>query len=139
MNKFKILSVFTSMLFFYLFYLLLFYADSFLKDLGLEGSDVSSFIARRAAMLMLGAGVLMFFARNIVNPQARQAISLSICTTMLGLALSGMYEYNRGFVGGGIVGPIVIELGLFASFIYVIYSDKVKVKYLKHKKLDVNI
>ncbi len=63
MNKFKILSTFTSLLCLYLFYLLFFSASSFLNDLGVEGAEVAYFISRRAAVLMLGISVLMFFAR----------------------------------------------------------------------------
>lgn len=123
MNKFKILSTFTSLLCLYLFYLLFFSASSFLNNIGVEGTEVAYFISRRAAVLMLGISVLMFFARNVPNSQARQAISLSIGVTMLGLAFSGGYELNRGFVGSGIIGAIVIESILCISFLYVCFSD----------------
>lgn len=126
MNKFKIVSTFTSVLCLYLFYLLFFSAHSFLNDLGIEGTEVTYFISRRAAILMLGISVLMFFARNVPNSSARQAISLSICVTMLGLALSGIYEFNRGFVGSNILGAIVIEVILCSSFFYIWFSDRYK-------------
>ncbi|CAM3082766.1 hypothetical protein [Moritella viscosa] len=126
MNKFKILSTFTSLLCFYLFYLLFFSAHSFLNDLGVEGTEAAYFISRRAAILMLGISVLMFFGRNIPNTQARQAICLSIGVTMLGLAFSGMYELNRGFVGSDIIGAIVIESILCISFFYIWLSGRLK-------------
>ena len=128
MNIFKILSTFTSLLCLYLFYLLFFSAHSFLSDLGVEGTETAYFISRRAAMLMLGISVLMFFARNTLKSQARQAISLSICVTMFGLALSGIYELNRGFVGSSIIGAIVIESILSTSFFYVWFSDRHEVQ-----------
>ncbi len=133
MNKFKIISMFTSLLCLYLFYLLFFTASSFLNDLGVEGTEAAYFISRRAAILMLGISVLMFFARNIPNSQARQAISLSIGVTMLGLALSGGYELNRGFVSSDIIGAIVIESTLCISFFYVCFSDWLQNKN-KHAK-----
>lgn len=119
MNMYKILSIFTSLLCLYLFYLLLFSASSFLQSLGVEETESAFFVSRRAAMLMLGISVLMFFTRNAPNTRARQAICLSIGVTMLGLAFCGIYEFNRQFVGSGIIGPIVVELILSASFFYV--------------------
>jgi len=123
MKLFKILSTLTSLLCLYLFYLLFFSAESFFNDLGIEGTEATYFISRRAAILMLGISVLMFFARNIPNSIARQAISLSIIVTMFGLALNGMYELNREFVSNDIIGAIVIELILSISFFYAYYSD----------------
>lgn len=128
MNKFKILSMFTSLLCFYLFYLLFFSAHSFMNDLGIEGTEAAYFISRRAAVLMLGISVLMFFVRNVPNCQARQAISLSISITMLGLALSGIYELNRRFVGNNILSAILIESALCISFFYVWFSSRVESK-----------
>lgn len=126
MNIYKILSTFTSLLCLYLFYLLLFSAHSFMNDLGLEGTEATYFVCRRAAILMLGISVLMFFGRNIPNSQSRQAICLSIGVTMLGLAMSGAYELNRDFVSSGIVGPIFVESILGISFFYVWFSSKRK-------------
>ncbi len=124
MNKFKLLSLFTSALCFYLFYLLLFSPQSFLADLGVEGSEAAYFVSRRAAMLMLGISILTFFIRSLPHSQARQAIALSICITMSGLALAGSYELLRGFVGQDILTAIVIETILAASFLYIWFANR---------------
>jgi len=124
MSKFKILSLFTSLLFLYLFYLLFFSADQFFSDLGIEATETAYFMCRRAAMFMLGISVLMFFARNIPSSPARQAISISIAVTMLGLALTGMYEFNRGFVSNDIFISIIVETILCVSFLYIWFTDR---------------
>ncbi len=102
-----------------------------MNDLGIEGTEVAYFISRRAAVLMLGISVLMFFARNVPNCQARQAISLSISMTMLGLALTGLYELNRGFVGSNILSAILIESALCISFFYVWFTSRYEAKYIE--------
>ncbi|MCJ8296127.1 MAG: hypothetical protein MJK15_17115 [Colwellia sp.] len=113
---FKILALFTSLLCFYIFYLLFRTPEKFLFDVGVTGSEAAYFVARRAAMLMLGISVLMFCARNLKNGRARQAIVLSLVVTMSSLALLGSYEFSRGFVNEGIIGAIVIESMLAMAF-----------------------
>ncbi|MCP3926424.1 MAG: hypothetical protein GY714_28010 [Desulfobacterales bacterium] len=127
MNKFKILSVFTSVLCLYLFYLLFFSPQSLFSDLGIKGTEASYFICRRASMLMLGISVLTFLARGIPHSQAMQAISLSVCVTMLGLAMTGTYELMRGFVSNDILISITIESTLSISFFYIWFSNRRKV------------
>lgn len=128
MNIFKISCIFTAVLCFYLFTMLFFTPQSFFADLGIEGTESAYFVARRAGMLMLGVSVLMFFARNVPPSQARQAISLSICATMLGLAFAGTYEFTRGFLGNDILIAIVLELILFVTFLYHWFSNKQQLK-----------
>jgi hypothetical protein len=119
MKKFKMLSMCTSALCFYLFCSFLFAPQSFLADLGIEGTETAYFVGRRASMLMLGFSVLLFLGRNTAHSPARQAIALSICVAMLGLSLTGIYEFTRGFVANGILIPIAVELVLAASYFYI--------------------
>ncbi len=128
MKKFKILSIFTSVLCFYLFCILFFFPQSFFTDMGIEGNETAYFLARRASMLMLGISVLMFFARSIPHSQARQAISLGICVTMSGFAMTGTYEFMRGFIGNNILPAIIVESSLSISFFYIWLSNKYKRK-----------
>ncbi len=129
-NLFKILTSFTSLLCCYLFYLLCFSAQSFLFDLGVEGSEAAYFVSRRAGMLMLGISVLMFFSRNASHSQTRQAIALSIAVTMFGLAMASTFEFVRGYVNSAIFGAIVIESILALSFLYIWVSNYKQAKAL---------
>ncbi|KGJ86821.1 hypothetical protein [Colwellia psychrerythraea] len=121
---FKILALFTSLLCFYIFYLLFKTPENFLSDVGVTGSEAAYFVARRAAMLMLGVSVLMFFSRNLQNGQARQAIALSLVVTMSSLALLGSYEFSRGFVNEGIIGAIIIESMLAMAFFTIWFVNR---------------
>ena len=127
MSKFKALSIFTSVLCLYLFYLLFFDPQTLFSDLGIEGSQTAYFMSRRASMLMLGISVLTFFARGIPQSQAMQAISLSVCVTMFGLAMTGMYEFIRGFVSNDIFISIIIESILSLSFFCLWFSNRQKI------------
>jgi hypothetical protein len=80
---------------------------------------------------MLGFSVLLFLGRNTSHSPARQAIALGICVAMLGLSLTGIYEFTRGFVASGILIPIAIELVLAASYFYVWLINRHKVGELR--------
>ncbi|MCP3943791.1 MAG: hypothetical protein GY710_20250 [Desulfobacteraceae bacterium] len=126
MNKFKILSIFTSVFCLYLFGLLCFFPQSLLNDLGIAGSETAYFISRRTSVLILGISALTFLARNITHSKAIQAISLSVCVSMIGLAITGTYELIRGFVSNDILISIFTESVLSISFFYIWFSDRQK-------------
>jgi len=123
-NFFKLLSIGTAILFAYLFLTLLLNSESFLAGLGLESSEASSFLAKRASMFMLGISVLMFGLRGLTQSKARQVICLATGITMLGLAFLGAYELSIGTVNSSILTAIIIEMILFVSFIIIIYMDR---------------
>ena len=110
LNKFKVMSVLTSALYFYLFVSLLLFPESFCKDLGITGSESLYFVARQASTLMLGLSVLLFLVRNTPPSAVRQAIAFSVGVNMAGFALSGSFELIRGFVNTSILNAIVIEV-----------------------------
>jgi peptidoglycan/LPS O-acetylase OafA/YrhL len=109
MNVYKVVSLFTSVLFLYLFVVALFFPGSFFIDVGVEAGDAAYFITRRAAMFMLGIAVLLFSARNLQPSHARQCIVGATAVTMSGLAIMGTYEFLRGFVDEGIFMAIGVE------------------------------
>ena len=115
--SFKILAIFTSLLCFYIFYLLFSSPDKFLFDIGLTGNEAAYFVARRAAMLFLALSALMFGVMNLENGLARQAILLSLVVMMSSLALLGSYEFLRGFVNEGLMPAIIIESVLALAFL----------------------
>lgn len=123
-NFFKVLSIATSILFIYLFIQLFLNSVSFVKGLGLQPSEASSVLARRASMFMLGISVLMFGARNLSHSQARQIICLATGITMLGLSCMGTYEFIRGAVNSSIFIAIIIETLLWISFGIIIFKNR---------------
>ena len=123
---FKIICILTSLLFAYLFFTLLIDSESFLKGLGLESSVSTFFLARRASIFMLGISVLLLFAMNLSHSKARQIICLATGITMLGLSLTGIYEFINGSINSTIIPPIIIEIILGFSFLIVIFINRKK-------------
>jgi hypothetical protein len=115
-NTYQIVSYLTSALYFYLFVMLLFFPSSFLNDIGIKTTESADFLARRAAMLMLGFAILAFFGRKTSISPARQVMALAISVNMAGFALMGLFEFWRGFVNAGILTAVTIE-----SFVAVAY------------------
>jgi hypothetical protein len=124
MNLFKIVSIATSALFVFLAIQLLFMSDSFVNDLGLQASESTSVLARRAAMFMVGISVLMFAARNLSHSKARQIICLATGITLFGLACMGSYEFIQGTVNSSIFIAITIETVLWISFGIVMFKNR---------------
>lgn len=92
-------------------------------DLGLEGNEASDFLAKRASVLMLGFGVLLLLARNIDDRNGRFAVSSSVAVCMLGLAYMSGSGILRGLVGGGMIPPLVIEILVGLSFVFLAVSN----------------
>jgi len=113
---YKILCIATSILFIYLFVLLFFMSDTFIKDIGLAPSLATLVLARRTAILMLGFSVLTFGSRNLLPSKERQIICLTIATIFLGLSCMGIFEFVQGNINASIIPPIVIETILWLSF-----------------------
>lgn len=122
--SYKILSIATSILFIYLFFLLFFNSESFLQDLGLEPSLAGIVLARRAAMFMLGIAILSFVSRNLASSKARQFICLSIAVSMFGLSCMGAYEYQQGNINSSIMLAITIETILWISYGLIAFGDR---------------
>jgi len=115
-TTYRIVSYIATLLYLYLFSILLFAPQSLLKDIGVAGNESAYFLARRASMLMLGFAILSFNGRNASCSIARQAITLSISISMAGLAVLSYFEYLRGFAGKGI-----LPAGAIESVLAVIY------------------
>jgi hypothetical protein len=113
---FKILSAATGALCTYLFVVLLFFPASFLADVEVAASASADFLARRAAMMMLGLAVLSLRGLTAPPSPARQAIVLAVCVTMGGWAALGSWEVGRGFAGHGLLFPIGVETTLCLAY-----------------------
>jgi hypothetical protein len=123
-NFYKVVSIITSLLFAYLFFTLLLNSESFLKDLGLQSSVTTYFIARRASIFMLGISVLMFGSKDLPHSKARQIICIATGITMLGLSCMGSYELIMGNVNSSILTAIFIETILWISFGIIIFMNR---------------
>lgn len=121
---YKLLCIGTSLLFIYLFVLLFFMSDSFIRDIGLEPSLATLVLSRRTAMFMLGISVLTFAARNLRPSKERQIICFSIAIVLFGLSCMGTYEFMQGNINASIIPPIAIETILWLSFGGVAFLDK---------------
>jgi hypothetical protein len=115
-NTYQIMSYLTAALYFYLFVMLLFFPGSFLNDLGIQSNESADFLARRAAMLMLGFAVLVFLGRKVSDSMARQVMAIAVSINMAGFAVMGLVEFGRGFANAGILMAVIIELILAVSY-----------------------
>jgi hypothetical protein len=115
-NTYQIVSCLTAALYLYLFVMLLCFPGSFLKDVGIETTASADFLARRAAMLMLGFAVLSFWGRKISHSFARKVMALAISVNMTGFAVMGLVEFGRGFANSGILTAVTIESILAVAY-----------------------
>ena len=83
----------------------------------ITGDPVGDFLARRAAMLFVALAVMCWASRDAAPSAARNAIALGLAVGMIGLALTGAYEFVRGYVGIGIWLAIFTELAIAAAFL----------------------
>ncbi|MBN2118894.1 MAG: hypothetical protein JW730_20160 [Anaerolineales bacterium] len=113
---YKILSWATALLYFYLFVSLLFFPDSFIRDMGLTGSETTFILARRVSMLMLGFSALAMLGASAPHSVARQALVLAISINMTGFATMSVYEYVRGTVNNSILQAATIETFLAVAY-----------------------
>ncbi len=117
MLNFKNVSLATVALTSVLFGLLLLVPDFIFFIFGIEGGEAARLLSRRAAMLFLGLAILSYFGRNAEHSIMRQAVCLGMAASMFGLALTGTYEFVRGYAGGGILLAVVAEIGFGAAYV----------------------
>lgn len=113
--NFRSLSIATALLAFTLSACLFFSPALIFTLFGIESNTSAVLIAKRAAMLFLGLGVLSSLARNAPHSELRQVVLASAGVTMLSLALLGLFEYTTGHAGHGILVAVAGELGFAAS------------------------
>jgi hypothetical protein len=81
-----------------------------------DGAAVGDFLAKRAGMLFLGLAALLYASRDAGVSTARTAISPGLAVAMGGLAVTGVYEFVRGYAGPGIWLAILAETGFAAGY-----------------------
>jgi hypothetical protein len=113
------LSVFSSILFTVLAFILMFAPVLMLSAWGVELTDSSGLVSRRIAALYTGIGVMFFFARNAAYSATRTALIVGTITACLILATLGVYEFLAGHASSGILISVLIEVVLILAFLYV--------------------
>lgn len=113
------LSVFSSILFTVLAFILMFAPVVMLSAWGVELADSVGLVTRRIAALYAGLAVMFFFARNAEHSPIRTALIVGTITACSLLALLGVYEFATGHASGGILGSVLIEVVLILAFLYV--------------------
>ncbi len=124
MLNYRLISLLSSSISFALFMCLLFLPEPIFWLFQIEGSESAYFISRRASILFLGYAVISYFSRFAENSEIRQAIILGYMFLWLGLAVLGLFEFLRAYVGVGIFLAIIAETFLFISYLSIWLSSK---------------
>lgn len=110
MIPFRSLAVALSVAFTLLFVVLAFFGDSYLMTYGVAPNAASDFITLRAAPMFLGLSAVFYLIRDAEPGPVRHAVCTGTALMFVGIALTGLYEYGRGFAGFGIVLAAMAEL-----------------------------
>lgn len=84
---------------------------------GIQYSYPVGLIARRAAALFLGFGVMFVLARDAQPSDTRTALTVGLSVACLALAALGVYEFATGHAGVGILSAVVVEVTLAVLFL----------------------
>ncbi|MDR7377237.1 peptidoglycan/LPS O-acetylase OafA/YrhL [Rhodoferax ferrireducens] len=85
---------------------------------GVDLSDSTGLMGRRAAALYAGIGVMFLQARNAAPSPARSALLSGAIVACLLLAALGTVELINGHAGPGILVAVAIEIVLVMAFLY---------------------
>ncbi|MDO5611045.1 MAG: hypothetical protein Q4G62_09810 [Pseudomonadota bacterium] len=98
--------------------------------LGIWGGEFfysTGLVARRAAALFFGVGLMLWLLRESGPSDARSAIIKGFAVACLALALLGSYELISGNAGPRILMAIGVELVLAAMFIAFVRRERKRV------------
>lgn len=115
--KFSQLAILTSVLFFILATLWMFFPQQLLLQWGVEYTSGTGVVSRRCAAFFAGMGIMCLFARNAEPSLTRYALAAGISTISLILAVLGIVEWHDGQVNGQIFFAVFIELFLGIAFL----------------------
>lgn len=113
------LSVFSSILFTVLAFILMFAPVLMLSAWGIELTDSVGLVTRRIAALYAGIALMYFLARNAEYSATRTALIVGTITACLILAILGVYEFATGHASNGILLSVLIEVFLILAFLNV--------------------
>ncbi|MDR3413094.1 MAG: hypothetical protein P4L87_19435 [Formivibrio sp.] len=121
---FRILALFTALVFLLLAVTLMSAPDLILSSWGVGFSSAAGLMARRFAALSAGIAVMFFMARNAEHSAIRTALIQGITSACTILAFLGIYEFSAGHANNGIFGAVFIEVALALAFLYVMGSNR---------------
>lgn len=90
--------------------------DVFASVFGLTPSVEGAVMARRAGVLFIGLGGLIYSCRTLVDPNHTRAISRWMVILMVAMAVLGLVEFALSRVGIGIFVAILPEVIFAALF-----------------------
>ena len=127
MKIFRTLCITSSVILIYSFIQLLFLSNSFIADLGLESTQATLFLARRASAFSLSAAVFLFLVRNISIVEIRLKVSFSVGFLMFIYAGIGVFEWLIDSVNTLVFVPVILEFLLGTAF-FVIFGLELRAK-----------
>lgn len=114
---FRSLSILSTILAATLFLILLFIPNLVFWLFQIPFSESAAFLSRRAAVLFLGYAIIMWLVKDTEDSSLRKAICLGWGVALSALAVLGIFEFIRGFVGPGIFLAVFVESFLGVSFL----------------------
>jgi hypothetical protein len=120
---FRSLALMSAFLFFSLALIWMFAPDLALSSWGVEFSPEVGLVARRAAALYAGIGVMFFLARNTAPSPVRSALLEGVIVACLALAALGVFELATGHAEVGILTAVFIEVALVLAFLAVRFKE----------------
>ena len=115
--SFRATAIAAAFLFFTLSAIFLLAPDLMLSLWSVAASDSAMFVARRAAMVYFGFGVLMTSARKLAPSPARTAIVRGLLAALIALAILGTIEFALGHAGAGVFAAVTVEIAFAAAFL----------------------
>ncbi|HAT2828780.1 TPA: hypothetical protein I8370_001786 [Klebsiella oxytoca] len=116
-SSFRRLSGITSVLFFVLTLVWMFFPEKALTGWGVEYTEAAGLVSRRAASIYAGLCVMFWLVRNSPPSPARYAMSSGIITACLIIAIDGLMDFYTGRANSGILVAVFIEIALAISHI----------------------
>ncbi|MFD0917442.1 hypothetical protein ACFQ14_13595 [Pseudahrensia aquimaris] len=85
---------------------------------GIDGDAESNFVLRRAAFLLLGLGIMAWLTRSEPPSRVRNALALGFGVDVLGIMVTGIYDWATGFAGNTIWLLTAVEAFFGGLFVY---------------------
>lgn len=110
MIPFRVVAMILAVLFVALFVVLAFFGTAYMRTYGVAATPASEFMALRAAPMFLGLAVMFWMLRNVSAGPVRGAVCTGTAVLFAGIAVTGIYEFARGFASFNILIAAVAEL-----------------------------
>jgi hypothetical protein len=83
-------------------------------------TDATAVMMRRGGLLFFAFAVLLFLTRDFKAGPERNAVCYALIAGCAALAVQAMFEFFSGHAGPGAWGAVVVEVGLTASYLWVL-------------------